>query len=964
MPLAFATPFILSALVLLPVIWWLLRLTPPKPRDVQFPPTRLLLEIIKPDETPAHSPWWLTAIRLALAAAVIIALAGPMWQPEENRAPLAGNVLLILDNGFASAPDWTARLEAADRLINDAGENDYLIALMPAVPVVGQIPASPTSLPQLSSPAETRRLLQTIEPQALNIDRSQVAANLRAFMASPDGRQIAQIVWFSDNLSTANQTIPDGYPDGWPDHALISAINDSDVPVFLLKGNENLLSLNPPVNGVDDMMLSANRLDPSTQDTRLVQAYDLQNRLIATSEMTFVEESTTAETALDLPIELRNDIARIEISGAGTAAGVQLLDDRFRRKVVGILSGEGAEAAQPLLSPAYYVRRALGPYADLRVEADANIATSIEAFINEGVSVIVMTDVGTLLGGAGDQLESFINSGGLVIRFAGPRLASAEDTLVPVALRSGGRILGGSLSWETPQQLAGFSDESPFVEIPLNPQIQAETTVRQQVLAEPDAGLSDRTWAYLEDGTPLVTARQIGNGWLVLFHITADANWSDLPLSGLFVDMLRATLPLARVQESTGTAQLSNATQNSQLVPFQSLSATGLLTPSGTAIKAIPASGAVLATPDNPPGFYGVPERYRALNVFETDVTLASLNTDDLKTEAISDFSPATTVDLKPAIFTLALLLLLADALAVLIMQGVFARLFRRRSAVRGSIGAVVIALVVGGSFYVNPLSAQENNAGEDLSALQRALEDANETRLAYIITGNAEIDDISRQGLSGLSQFLASRTSLEPAYPRGLNPETDELAFYPLIYWPIDPESELPNLETMARIDAFMKQGGSVLFDTRDQLSGSGTSGFGASPASTKLRNMLASLDVPPLEPVPPDHVLTKSFFLLSVFPGRYLESPLWVEARNQDGTTESRAADGVSSILITANDFAAAWAVSVDGRPLLPTVPNNPRQRELAFRTGANIAMYILTGNYKADQVHLPALLERLGQ
>lgn len=961
MPIAFATPFILTALVLLPAIWWLLRLTPPKPRNVQFPPTRLLLEIVKPDETPAHSPWWLTAIRLALAAAVIFALAGPMWQPEENRAPLAGNVLLIIDNGFASAPDWTARIEAADRIIDDASENDYLIALMPAVATAGEHIGNGGALfPKLLSPAEARSLIQALEPQALPLNRAMLAENVSAFLSGPEGRQIAQIVWFSDRLSTTDQSAPENAAD----QTFIAVLNDSELPVILLQDNQTLVALNPPVNGVEEMTVSANRLDPTGQDTRLVQAYDLQNRLIATSELTFDEESTTAETTLDLPIELRNDIARIELSGAGTAAGVQLLDDRFRRKVVGILSGEGAEAAQPLLSPAYYVRRALGPYADLRVEADANIATSIEAFMNEGVSVIVMTDVGTLLGDAGNRLESFVNAGGLVIRFAGPRLASTEDTLVPVSLRSGGRILGGSLSWETPQQLAGFSAQSPFSDIQLSEQIQAETTVRQQVLAEPDSDLSDRTWAYLEDGTPLVTARQIGSGWLVLFHVTADANWSDLPLSGLFVDMLRLTLPLARVQEAAGPAQLSNATQNSQLVPFQSLTATGLLTQSANTIKAIPASGAVIATPDNPPGFYGVSERYRALNVFESNITLTSLNTTELRIEKTSDFAPATTVDLKPAFFTMALLLLLADAMAVLIMQGVFVRLFQAKSVARGTGKTLIIALAIVGFQSVDHASAQEANSEGDLAALQRALEDANETRLAYVITGNPEIDDISRQGLSGLSQFLASRTSLEPAYPRGLNLETDELAFYPLIYWPIDPQSELPSLDTMARIDAFMKQGGSVLFDTRDQLSGAGTSGFGASPASAKLRNMLASLDVPPLEPVPPGHVLTKSFFLLSVFPGRYLESPLWVEARNQDGTADSRVADGVSTIMITANDFAAAWAVSVDGRPLLPTVPNNPRQRELAFRTGANIAMYTLTGNYKADQVHLPALLERLGQ
>lgn len=956
MPLAFASPLILSALVILPAIWWLLRLTPPKPRDVSFPPTRLLLDIIKPDETPAHSPWWLTAIRLALAAAIIVALAGPQWQPEENRAKLAGNTLLIIDNGFASAPDWTERMAAADRLIDDASTEGQLVALMPSIAPLREASGLSTALPQLLSPTDARSILQTMKPNALPLDRSVLRTKLSEFLGSDDGRNTEQIVWFSDSLSTLEES----------DKSFLTTLTDSGLPLNLFEQDKPLMALNPPVNGVNDMSVTASRLGLTAEDTRLVSALDLQNRLIASAELTFDEGSDTAEALLELPTELRNEIARLEISGGGTAAGVQLLDDRFRRKVVGILSGEGSEAAQPLLSPAFYVRRALAPFADLRVEADANVSTSIDAFINEGVSVIIMTDVGTIAGDGGEKLEAFIDAGGLVIRFAGPRLSSSDDNLVPVALRSGGRILGGSLSWETPQQLAGFSEQSPFAEIELNDQIRSETTVRQQVLAEPDVSLSERTWAFLEDGTPLVTAEQLGNGWLVLFHVTADTEWSDLPLSGLFVDMLRATLPLARVTNLATSAELSNATQNAQLAPLQSVDPLGVMSAPAGDVKSIPSTGVVAISTANPPGFYGVPERYRALNIFEADTKLASLDTSALSVEARLDFAPAKTMDLKPTVFVIALVLLLADALAVLFMQGVFGRLFRANPKSSAVARGLFLALAIGGIGAIaapNLSFAQEAEAPDQSAALQRALEDANETRLAYVVTGNADIDDISRQGLSGLSQFLASRTSLEPAYPRGIDPEIDDLSFYPLIYWPIDPDSELPSIETMARIDAFMKQGGSVLFDTRDQLTGGGTLGLSTSPASAKLREMLASLDVPALEPVPVGHVLTKSFFLLSVFPGRYLDSPLWVEARNEDGTTDSRTADGVSSILITANDFAAAWAVSVDGRPLFPTVPNDPRQRELAFRTGVNIAMYTLTGNYKADQVHLPALLERLG-
>jgi hypothetical protein len=165
------------------------------------------------------------------------------------------------------------------------------------------------------------------------------------------------------------------------------------------------------------------------------------------------------------------------------------------------------------------------------------------------------------------------------------------------------------------------------------------------------------------------------------------------------------------------------------------------------------------------------------------------------------------------------------------------------------------------------------------------------------------------------------------------------------------------------------MKRGGTVLFDTRDAIDAPpGPDGANQTPSMVALRSILSSLDVPELEPVPPDHVLTKTFYLLRDFPGRFTEGKLWVEALPAE-TPETadrpvRAGDGVSSILITSNDFAGAWAMRPDGQAMLPLVPGEPRQRELAFRAGVNIVMYTLTGNYKADQVHIPALLERLGQ
>jgi hypothetical protein len=242
-------------------------------------------------------------------------------------------------------------------------------------------------------------------------------------------------------------------------------------------------------------------------------------------------------------------------------------------------------------------------------------------------------------------------------------------------------------------------------------------------------------------------------------------------------------------------------------------------------------------------------------------------------------------------------------------------------------------------------------------------------TRLAYVLTGDAEIDRIANAGLSGLSRVLKARTAIEPAEPVGINVDSDELAFYPLLYWPVLENARRLSEKTLAKIDAYMKQGGMIIFDTRDfqRVLPPGAIGQSQSPSTAALTRLVGALDIPALEPVPENHVLTKAFYLLKSFPGRWDGGALWVEATPSNDADKSRRArrtDGVSSLLITSNDFAAAWALDERNRALFPVVPGGEIQREMAFRVGVNIVMYALTGNYKADQVHVPALLERLGQ
>ena len=306
-----------------------------------------------------------------------------------------------------------------------------------------------------------------------------------------------------------------------------------------------------------------------------------------------------------------------------------------------------------------------------------------------------------------------------------------------------------------------------------------------------------------------------------------------------------------------------------------------------------------------------------------------------------------------------AFLLFLIDSLASLWLGGKLRGLPRR--AVVASLGLALLGL----GLVPNATPARAAPPPAPIQIDPRDLASALTTRLAYVVSGDAKVDEVSRQGLASLSTTLANRTSLTPGDPVGLDPAKDELAFYPLLYWPIVATNPQPSQQAVEKIAAFMRQGGTIVFDTRDALSvrPSGE----PTPETAWLRELLKGVDIPELEPVPADHVVTKTFYLLDNFVGRYATGQTWIEALppavGDAANRPARSGDGVSPIILSSNDLAGGWAADEFGEALYPLVPGDPRQHELALRGGVNLVMYTLTGNYKADQVHVRDLLERLG-
>ncbi len=922
-PLGFAVPWLLVALIALPILWLLLRAVPPAPIRRRFPGVALLLGLKDDEAETDKTPWWLLLLRTLAVGALIVGFAGPVLNPED-RGPGSGPLLIAVDGGWADARDWPQRQEKIEALIGEAGVEGRTVALI-------RLTDAPDQVEFQTAEAWAGRAAG-LQPQAW------APADFAGWStALPEGG--FETVWISDGLAHDGRD------------ALLSALQARG-DVRVIENPRLILGLHPAGFEDGQVVVSASRVpaDVASSVDVIAQGPDPSGieRDLGRVTISFDQGAARAEAVIDLPPELRNRITRFALEGARTAGGVSLADDSLKRRKIALIQTGADEETLQLLSPLHYLRQALSPTADL-IETD--LATALLA----SPDVVVLADVADVSATERTALLAWLDKGGLLLRFAGPVLAASdvarvdEDPLLPVRLREGGRTVGGAMSWGEPKALAPFPEGTPFFGLTA----PSDVVVREQVLAQPDPDLAERTIAALDDGTPLMTRKTVGLGQVVLVHVTANAEWSSLPLSGLFVQMLER-LAVSTKPAAPEAADLAGQTWVPEVVLDaygQTSDAGELPGVEGEVLAEAIASGPSVA---NPPGLYAGADRRVALNVIGQETELApavwpaGVPVDRREARAVRP--------LKAEFLTLATVLLLLDVLAALWLAG------RLRGIGRGATTVLVVGLIAALPRDAMAQEAQPNDAF--------ALEATSSVVLAHVLTGDPQIDDMARAGLLGLSDKLWQRTSIEPMMPMGVDIEQDELAFFPFLYWPVVAGAAQPSDAAYAKLNQYLRTGGMILFDTRDaDLAGFGG---GTTPEGQALQIIAEGLDIPPLEPMPPDHVLTRTFYLLQDFPGRHQGGQVWVEA-SPDAAAEAAEGmpfrnlnDGVTPVVIGGADWAAAWATDDLGVPMVQVGRGfaGEQQREIAYRFGVNLIMHVLTGNYKSDQVHVPALLERLGQ
>lgn len=906
----FLSPYLLFALLLLPLIWFFLRATPPRPKAQSFPPIQLLHQLQTKAQESVHAPWWLILLRLLAVALLIIGLARPVFPSKDLSIQHSKDpILLIIDNGWASAPQWQQFIDSASQILTQAQQKNTPVHLL------------------LTAPDEQNNTL-AIKPLSGNTSPSVQFNPLHPMPWPVDHQKAAELIQKSSHYKTIYYLSDE-----------IEHTKDQSFKKIITKG-ATLYEIRPQEGNLSPILLTKNTQTQNglTQSITLLsqalpqeltlQAFTQKGELITSVKKTIPAYTTKADIDFTLPLEARNKIDYLQIANHTGAGSIYLLDERNRKHIIGFISNSNSTNT-PFTGSLYYLKKALSPLGEVK-------EGSVQELLTQPLSVLIAPDTVFSDQKTEKELQQWVEKGGMLIRFSGDLLAGstlnqAETSLIPLPMLQGTRELGGAMTWEKPQKIAIFPKESPFNGLA----IPKDITINKQILVKPALDNDKYVWAKLEDGTPLVTHRSIGKGQVILFHTNSTPDWSSLPLSSLFEDMLNRLIQISFGVQSTQVGEILN--------PILTLNGSGALQAPSPYAKSLSfeALQKTEISPEHPPGLYGNNSTTIALNLGD-HVPALKASAPIGKIITLGTTSLSYTLGSLFIVFSIALFLI--DILASLFLRG-----YLRRSAAAGSV--MIIALCC---FSLNGYAQSPSPVP------QAALN----TRLAYILTSDPTINNASKQGLEGLSKFINDRTSLQLASPQGVDPTKDNLAFYPILYWPITADLQ-PNPQRNDALNDYIAHGGLLVLDTQghdssasieplhaDQFAGE------ASGTSQALKNATEGLKIPALSRLSDKDLLSRTFYILHEFPGRYNAMPVWIAQSNP------LVNDGVSSVIIGENDWVHAWAVNQDASPTYPIFPNTEEQRNLSYRFGLNLVMYALTGSYKADQVHVSALLKQLGK
>ena len=914
MNFAFTSPMLLLALLALPVVYVIIRLLPPKPKKQVFPAIKLLYDLPESSPPPRTPPWWLLLLRLGAAALLIFALAGPHLRLDAMQFK-DGPVVLVVDNDWRAANRFEDIRKQANLFIDQAGSLNKDIILLPT---------ASHQEPQLLSAPDAKTFLQSLTPQPWVQNPSEAIERLQASELGQQTESVQNLIWLSSGLMKTEDTRP-----------FLEKLGQIGMPrIILPSATQNMLMISQAeaISGGYEVTLWRPRTGAQTPYSLTLSGID--GSFITRSAGQFDADEQT--TTLTLDVASRNNQNAQKGGGVLTLDGQEHLGAWYGLgELTGLpkvaISGEKAQD-YPLLEGNYYLHNALPEYADPQFIGQNTPPESVNVFIS------TQTPNNT------NDLLRWIETGGVYITFAQEETQLENmASLLPVRLRSSPRSLAGSLSWTGALTLGDTPAQSPLAGLDMS---QADVQVTKQLLPQDSPDLDNKIWLSLEDGTPLITGDKYGQGWRIFVHVGADAQWSSLPLSGLFPQLIEKFINLARTQANQQQAAYP-------LPPLRLVNAYGQNRGQSLQAQNIKNADATISQ-QNPVGFYGVPRSPYPHQLSSQERQQQLLLPDDLMGLPVYYYDRAgSQLPFQKPLLIILCMLLLADGLFRVWGWQLFESLRHPKESLaklrqdsgkqpkrrplskirtfgkKASLGFLVLAA----SLSWAQISYSQTLVGNQNTATPLA---GYELQIGYIPSFDEQQNALTRTGIEKLNTVLKMRSTLSPLEPKALNPEVDTLGYYPVIVWPIGPDVRYITQAAASNLQAYIQQGGLLILDGRTNQ--------GENPQA--MQDLLNSILKVTLAPMDKDHVLNRAFYLLNNnFGGENAGATLW---RDKQGR--------LASVLVGNHNWVGSWAAGT------PMSFSDSAGAEQAYRFGLNAIMYALLGDYKADQLHIETLLKQM--
>ncbi len=880
----------------MPIIFFIIKYYPPRPAEKNFSSLYLFTDITIKKNTKSKFPLWLLIFRLILCFLIILFFSDPYLTKGSDKKSNFKNYTIISDNNWSISNNWQYYKSIIKEIVLEAESNNkevhfYLSTLSEKL--------TPTIFNTYN---EAIDFINNNPPSPIQTSRK----NINEILKKNNFFKSSKTFFIFSNFDSATEE---------SQKETLNIIKENNPSIEIINPVKKITFFEKVVINHESFELKVSRKGIYTDNSFSIQAIGKNKRILFEKKFYFEDASNEYKVLESLPAATINQIFKIKILDENHAGAYFYLDDFKKRVSVGIFSENNSALEKPLLSSTYYLKKSLGKSHSISV-------ASIKKLLDNQKSIIFLPSYSKLIKSDHRKLEEWVKAGGVLVRFSDKSLVSKRSLYFDQKLYyQSVRNIAKDFSLNAKLNINAFKDNTILsnLEIPLDLQFKKQLII--------DSFESDvTTLASLEDQSPLITMKNIGSGKVILFHVTSNNEWSNLPLSSLFSDIISRLLLIPKFKVNSN---------NQEMTMKQKINSFGELIDPLKNYSFVNQSKSSINYPSIqvPVGIYENENLSIALNL------AGNLNTESFYGEVnenilIKNSYEKSVFKLKNLILITLFIMFLIDMIINLMLKKNF--LFKKAFKKSSIIALFLLFFIV--TFNINNLQANENY---------------NKIFLAYVKTEDALLNQIAFKGLESLRKYLIERTSVNPKGVKEVDILRDKIFYFPLLYWQVVEEIPDFNEEIINKINNYLVSGGIIIFDL---VNLSNTSISLEESRLNELKVLFSELGVNNLKQIDSNHTLVKSYYLLDTFPGRFDRKVLLIDTDNLDNK------DGVSSVIVGLNHWVGAWAKDKNNYPLYQAVPGGERQREISFRFGINLIMYALTGNYKSDQIHNKSILQRL--